>query len=685
MSSGLHQRLRAGADALQTNYDARTRRTDWLPPVKDVMALARSNRIAPSALAAMGERSVEGCSDCWASRRPTAKGSTASYTRSSKPPEWSLPGLRRPEEHGERAAFGEDALEKCSRGSLAWTDWVRLQKLAPGKTARSAVAPLVEVAERVRFHPRLHQHIADFVRAVYEAAKTGLDAYADWKQQRRVVDFADMVDRAITLVDHADVARAGGPTGTAGRRRVPGHEPAAALALRQAAPARWALDVVRRSQAVHLEFTGADPTLMEAMTNWARSAGGATEQLPKNWRSRPELVDACNQLFSAAFAQHGYAAAEVEVRAERSTPPRLAELPALGLWQLEPPKHYKPEEALAEGLKRLLESPEETPVVDWRTGEVRNLRGSDIAVLLATNAELERVATELARRGVRSAIARAGLLGTPEGTLVDAALRRLIDPGDSLAGAVVEALTGFNGREPNGWLDARIADVAAQRAARSASEESQDAAADRHRPDSVDHPLAELLSPTEAVDHVIAHLDLASLCTRWPDPEQRRGNLEALRALAVEYEDRCAQLREAGTVAGLLRYFHDATEEVAARDEMRANDEQHVGNGPDAVTLVTYHRAKGLEWPVVVLGSLDRSARRSVFDVCPESDRETFDAMDSSPIAGSATGPGRSASSRKRIWPTPPTPARTVRGSRPASTASASDSCTSVSRGRATT
>jgi ATP-dependent helicase/nuclease subunit A len=46
----------------------------------------------------------------------------------------------------------------------------------------------------------------------------------------------------------------------------------------------------------------------------------------------------------------------------------------------------------------------------------------------------------------------------------------------------------------------------------------------------------------------------------------------------------------------------------------------------------TYHRAKGLEWPVVVLASLDRDQRRSPFDVTPESDRPRFDPSD--PLGG---------------------------------------------------
>jgi len=63
-----------------------------------------------------------------------------------------------------------------------------------------------------------------------------------------------------------------------------------------------------------------------------------------------------------------------------------------------------------------------------------------------------------------------------------------------------------------------------------------------------------------------------------------------------------------------------------------ASDDQHVPTDDGAVIVSTYHRAKGLEWPVVVMSSLDRAARRDAFDVCPESDGAGFDPK--APLAG---------------------------------------------------
>ena len=102
--------------------------------------------------------------------------------------------------------------------------------------------------------------------------------------------------------------------------------------------------------------------------------------------------------------------------------------------------------------------------------------------------------------------------------------------------------------------------------------------------------------------------------------------------MAAAYEERCARERAAATIAGLLRYFDEAAQVVLVRDEERASDEQHVGTGDGAVTVLTYHRAKGLEWPVVILGSLDKSERRNAFEVSPETDHPDFDPGD--PLAG---------------------------------------------------
>jgi ATP-dependent exoDNAse (exonuclease V) beta subunit len=311
----------------------------------------------------------------------------------------------------------------------------------------------------------------------------------------------------------------------------------------------------------------------------------------------------------------------------------------MGVWWLK----GKEQAALAEGVACLLEDPGATPILDRTSGQVRPVRPSDIAVLVYSNAEASRVSSALKARGIASVLPRVGLITTPEGTLVSAALRVLVDARDTLAAAEIDALTGFDGRTADQWLTERIRSQRARHEAAALAKLEPEGA---ERVAAAVHEIAPswslrlealraelpVLSPAEALDRVLCVLDLAVLAARWPDPTQRLGNLDALRALAAAYEERCAYQREAASLGGLLRYFQETQQEIRQRDEERATDEQHVGGSDNAVVISTYHKAKGLEWPVVVLGSLGRKRKRDAFDVTPESDHAAFDAND--PLGG---------------------------------------------------
>jgi ATP-dependent helicase/nuclease subunit A len=627
--------LQALADRLQLRWDALRRRTDWLTPAQDLMTLARSNRIASATLPAMAERSADRLIALLGPPERDGEALDRELLSALEKADCDLAqvddGVKKTENARE---IVRDALRAAREDRLLWSEWVRLQNLSPAKKVMATVAPLVEVALRVERHPRFQSDVRELTRGIYEAARQGLDAYDAWKRRRRVVDFVDMIDRALTLVDRPEVREELG-----GRLRL-----LVVDEFQDTSPVQLALfvrlhQITGRSTWVGdrkqciFEFAGADPLLMEAVTKWAADSGGDTPRLETNWRSRPELVAVCSTLFAAAFLRHGYLPEDVVVKAARATPAGLAGLPPLGLWWLDASNQAKAAAAIAEGVRRLLEMPSATPVVDRATKVPRELRAGDVAVLVATNKEGSDLATELARRGVRATVARAGLLSTPEGTLVQAALSALIDPRAALSRAVLEALTGFGGLGAEAWLDDRIATETARRTARERGEEPP--ATPVWRPVTRLEALRThvgLLAPSEALDGVLNALDVATLCSRWPDPEQRLSNLDALRAMAATYEERCAHQREAATIAGLLRFLEESAKERLVRDEEIASDDQHVGAGEHAVTISTYHRAKGLEWPVVILSSLDRGDRRDPFEVCPETDRAAFDASD--PLGG---------------------------------------------------
>jgi ATP-dependent helicase/nuclease subunit A len=639
------RRLDELAARLELRFDYRTRRNDWVTPVAEIMSLARSNRIASSALAAMAERSVERLLALLP--RPSIEGEALDLAL-TRELDASIAALSTADDPRKNTADALALLRASKKlladGELRWSGWSKLAAVAPSKRSEVHVHGVRLAAGRYGEHPRLHQELRDATHAIFDAARAGLVAYQEWKRERRVVDYVDMIDGALDLVDHervrADLSR---------RLQlivVDEFQDTSPIQLaffvRLHALAGRSVWVGDRKQCI-FEYAGADPVLMDAVAEWVGRHGGRPDRLGDNHRSRPELVRACSELFAAALARHGFTREEVVVAPVRPPLAALEALPPFGFWALDVENVADDAEAVGEGVRRLLEEPHATPILDRVTKEVRPLRPSDVAVLVATNEWAVRLAEALHARGVRAAIARAGLFETPEGTLADAALRWLVDSSDALALSVIEALTGWAGLGPDAWLTERLRDAAER-----ASEQShRRGAPTTARPSGWRRALDALrtrltmLSPAEALDETLAALDAVQLCARWPDPAQRIANLDALRATAANYEARCAQEREAATVAGMLRYFEVLRSPSLQGDELLASDDQHVPANDGAVVVCTYHKAKGLEWPVVVLANLDRGERRDAFDVAPESLGGTFD-------------PERPLANRSiRYWPWP--------------------------------
>ena len=137
-------------------------------------------------------------------------------------------------------------------------------------------------------------------------------------------------------------------------------------------------------------------------------------------------------------------------------------------------------------------------------------------------------------------------------------------------------------------------------------------------------------SPVESVARVLNYVGVRPIVTAWgPDAitaAQRQRNLDAILHLSVEYENHCASQHEAATLTGFLFWLDNPTSPDL--------DLQPVVTGGDAVHVLTYHRAKGLEWPVVVATDFHYTWRPRIWDVRVKSASEGLD-LDN-PLAGRA-------------------------------------------------
>jgi ATP-dependent helicase/nuclease subunit A len=627
LETALSATLRDRLDALSWRTELRIaqqiKRVDWHTPVYEIMELARANRIAPADLTAMGERSAESLLRLF----PLPMADEAKLDRDlARTVQQAIAQIARADDGVKSTKDLLETLERAATqaedGCVPWGMWAKLAKETAKKSLDPMLVPVREAAGHYESHPRLHADIRELTLAIYEAARVGLDAYEAWKRERHVIDYVDMLDGALDLLKNERVrAELSERLKLVVVDEFQDTSPIQlAVFVGLHALAKRSIWVGDRKQCI-FEYAGADPVLMDRVAQWVAREGGDRDCLDANYRSRPELVEACSEIFTAALERYGLKRDEIGVRTGREAAP-LGDLPPFGVWCLECSNAEKDAACIAEGVRRLLSDGIE--VIDRARKTKRPVRAGDVAVLVATNEAAGHIADALHARGMRAALARSGLLGTPEGRLTDAALRWLHDRNDTLAAATIDALTCFDGGSPDAWLEERIrhAEPAADPATYTGWRRSLEAIRDR---------LAEL-SPAEALDLVVSAIDAVDLCVRWPAAPQRLANLDALRALAHRYEERCEREREAATVAGLLRFFDDLREERLHDGEMIAFDAQHIPSDDGAVVVSTYHKAKGLEWPVVVLGSLDRAERRNAFTVSPETDADGFNPE--SPLSG---------------------------------------------------
>lgn len=482
-------------------------------------------------------------------------------------------------------------LKRALRGGRPgrWSDWERLARVTPGKKSDDIVAPLRELAAQALAHPLLHRDLETIIRLFFECAAEALGRYQQHKKDLGLMDFIDQEMEALKLLGH-DTARQ-----RLGERlelllvdEFQDTSPIQlALFLRLANVAGKAVFVGDRKQSI-FAFRGTDPVLMEAVMQ----SLGTARVLDRNWRSQPSLVAFTSAFFALAMTRHGIP--EKEVRLEPQVAAIAPEIPRLNCWRLDTKNQADDWAALAAGIKRTLAAPDRWPVLDRRTKRQRSLRPGDIAVLCARNSHRKALAAALENIGVRAATAAPGIMRRPETSLALAAFRVLTDEDDLLALAELARLLPVDG-DPAWWLPLCCKGDLSSVVER--LESARRLAA--HRSD-----LARL-TVAESLDLALELADVRRAVLSWTDADKRVANLDALRGLASSYEELCTSRRMPCTPAGLLQHLDDL--------ERAKEDGQAEGLGEDAVQILTYHRAKGLEWPLVILTGLDTPDKYGVF------------------------------------------------------------------------
>jgi len=609
-------RLQRLADILGQK-NTQTFEYSWKKQVRGLLDTARANDFSPASFADMGRSSVDELLAFLPA--PTSDNLDEQLAAAIKS------AIERISKNGDETKATadyvellQDTLRALEARRLPWSDWIKLGKKQPGKKSQAEAVAVTALAVRVETHPQLREHIQDYTMLLFSVAQISLTEFQRLKEERGLLDFSDLEQRAFHLLrDQAHVRE------TFGREldllvvdEFQDTSPLQlALFMQLAALARETVWVGDVKQAIY-GFRNSDPELIKAIVDQVRKVGTLAEPLAKSWRSTPELVRLASALFVPAFGKSlNLPAKEVQLEAQRAS--ISASQPSLEFFELSSGQFNKGNGALkkltndqraatlADAIVQLL-GRGETLIVQNRQNreQFRPVELRDIAVLCRTNQAAANIAEKLTQRGYAVTLSQDGLLATPEARLALACLRRLADPTDSLASAEIVALE--SAQQPEEWLENRLEYVARHR------QETERIGNDRWglEGDFV-HPAIvaleqararlNVLSPNEALDVALHNGGVFATVSAWGATTtralQRRANLESLRAIAAKYEQASAKNHTPATIASFL-YWCDFLAD--SEKDLKATDEQ-----VNAIFVSTYHQAKGLEWPVVICTDLN--------------------------------------------------------------------------------
>lgn len=586
---------------------------EWSKTVESVVKAALDNDIAPTALRTMGVQNADSMLANWPAPTAGPDPTDALVAALSKAHQEVAAYVDQQLAAGAKVAKnlteGLENLQKLDRlfreGRWCWPDWIGAAGVDAGAKVKAFLDPVKAAAQAHESHPAFHAEVRRYLDLVFNLAADVLDAYEQAKKALGAVDFSDqevLLLRALrtkptvreALAAELDLIMVDEFQDTSPLQL--------ALFVELAKLAKRSVWVGDPKQAIY-GFRGTDASLIAGVLGAIKDRGGTIgKALDTSRRSIESLVALTNGIFTSAF-EPDLKPVQVQLQPLRKDVPDQA---ALLNWNFESSRKDLDYLALGQAVRELLAS--ETQVEDKDTKQLRPIRAGDVGVLCRYNEQVEFAVTSLTRWGIPSASPRSGLLGTAEAIYVMACLRRMNDPTDTVATALV--LTLAEGIPIEIWLEDRLKHLATNGAK---SHEWKTKGDDAHpllaRLEEL-RPTLTALTPQEALRLAAAESQVARLAGQWSasphESRSRLANVEALVEFGKTFEGECVAAKRPATVGSLLRWL----DELASAD-----DDNRATSADNSVTVLTYHGAKGLEWPVVVLTSLDATARTSLWGV----------------------------------------------------------------------
>lgn len=480
-------------------------------------------------------------------------------------------------------------------GALAsdWGLWKDLRSLriikVPGEYKELANL-VMDAANDLSIHPGPLKHALSHIEGLLTAGQDVLVHYGDSKREAGLVDYTDMIAMAAevllnqkgvldTLVGRIDCLIVDEFQDT---------NPLQFSLLWQLKEAGVPTVVVGDMKQAIMGFQGADPILFETLIKQNKKN---SNPLTRNWRSQPRLMDFINATGPGLFGKD-YVSLKPQGNDSVLEPLEVVSFST----KAKKGQHMVRAAFIGQRLIKLLNDPKQK-IEDRKTKKLRRLRGGDCAVLCPTNNMLAEYAAVLRVMGLRVKLQADGWFHSRIIQIAWHALSYVANPDDRHA-ALYLSVTELGGLELQEALDQLIKDGRINDPILEKLDELVHGTADR----TIYALVTDTLFALKLFDEVSA----------WPECEQARANLLKLQSEAGEFMDANREALASGGFYGsgiqsFLAWLSDKVEdsENNQQPEPRVLDEE-------AIELVTWHRSKGREWPIVSVCGMDRKISASL-------------------------------------------------------------------------
>jgi ATP-dependent helicase/nuclease subunit A len=496
---------------------------------------------------------------------------------------------------------------------ISWEDVARIAVPGVGKVGTESLEEASGIATSLMSSKDLLEDIEEYQRTIFDLAERAISNYQKFKEERGVIDYTDMEVLVSNLLDDSEIQeRIREDFDLLMVDEFQDTNPIQLnIFLKLSKLVKKSVWVGDPKQSIY-GFRGADPILMNQLIQ-ELDTGDNVSVLENSYRSRECLVQTSNNISKVLF-KNDLVEERIVLNPTREEVTEFST--GLNILRFNPERRgSKPRmnRSLAHAVTDILS--QGLKVLDRETKEIRDLERGDIAILCRFNDTCTSLAEYLKEEGIEAAVERNGLLETPEGALINSCLKYYNFKYDDLSKFEITLLADENA-DIEGLLNNRLEFVKENK--EKLSEWQKDhlwiRKIDELRERMVDSSVVEIL------DALIFSLRLKSHVSLWDRGSLRKANVEKFRELAQKFEDRCIRLSLPCTLTGFLLWLSNE------------DAPQGAGAGKNAINIVTYHRSKGLEWPVLIMAELDAGAKARGFGVKVQSSIDTFDM--NNPLAG---------------------------------------------------